>query len=92
MQSRRKIFVNTVFLLKKAQEGPVFVNDLEKKKYGNSFDVVYTVKHLVDLGLIRESIERDMREIPRIALSLTESGKRLLNKIERQHPASILAI
>jgi len=42
--------------------------------------------------LIRESIERDMREIPRIALSLTDSGKRLLNKIERQHPASILAI
>jgi len=40
MQSRRKIFVNTVFLLKKAQEGPVFVNDLEKRKYGNNFDVV----------------------------------------------------
>ena len=92
MQSRREIFANTAFLLAKAREGPVFVNDLEKRKHGNKFGVIYTVKHLVDLGLVRESIEKDMREIPRVALLLTEKGKALLRKIERQsaghHPNS----
>jgi hypothetical protein len=99
MQSRREIFLNTAFILAKAQEGPVFVNDLEKRKHGNKFGVIYTVKHLVDRGLIRESIEKDMREIPRVALLLTEKGKALLRRIEGQsvakHPnpaAAMLAI
>jgi hypothetical protein len=98
MQSRREISQNTVFLLKKAHEGPVFVNDLEKKKYGNNSGVIYTVKHLVDLGLIKESVEKDIREIPRVALLLTERGKALLRKMEgrsvakHSNPAAMRAI
>ncbi len=87
MQSRREIFANTAFILAKAQEGPVFVNELEKRKHGNKFGVIYTVKHLVDMGLIKESVERDIREIPRVALLLTEKGKALLRKIEGQSAA-----
>ena len=89
MQSRREIATNTVFLLRRASGGRVFINELEKSA---SRSVLYTISHLLKKNLLSESIERDERDIPRVALSPTERGRALLKKMEKHDPVAVITV
>ena len=89
MQSRREIALNTAFLLRRASKGRVFINELEKS---TSRSVLYTVSHLLKKNLLKESIERDAHDIPRVALSPTERGRALLKKMEKHDPVAVITV
>jgi hypothetical protein len=89
MQSRREIALNTAFLLRKASAGRVFINELEKSA---SRSVLYTINHLLKKNLLKESIERDAHDIPRVALSPTERGRALLKKMEKHDPVVVITV